>query len=145
LDFNRKRPIANQRNSGNSEAARNSLAEGQEGLLDMPQPIAVGSGDKWSCPICGNVYKSLYFVKNHMRIVHAGMKRYSCPLCDKRFGYSNVLRDHMRLHEMHGVVLPPSPLVASAAAAVGRGTAASPAYPQSLATHHPQSLAHVAA
>ncbi|MBL7999712.1 MAG: C2H2-type zinc finger protein [Candidatus Kapabacteria bacterium] len=109
LDCNRKRPIANQRNSGNSEAARNSVAEGQEGLLDMPQPIAVGSGDKWSCPICGNVYKSLYFVKNHMRIVHAGMKRYSCPLCDKRFGYSNVLRDHMRLHEMHGMVLPPSP------------------------------------
>ena len=76
---------------------------------NLPQPIPVGSGDKWSCPICGNVYKSLYFVKNHMRIVHGGMKRYSCPLCNKRFGYSNVLRDHMKLHEMQMPPPPPPP------------------------------------
>ena len=47
------------------------------------------------CPICGNFYKSNYFLKRHMN-VHTLEKRFPCPMCGARFSQKDNMRSHMK-------------------------------------------------
>ena len=52
--------------------------------------------DHWPCNQCGKVLTSKYNLKDHIEVVHEGIKKFSCKYCEQNFGYENDLRRHIQ-------------------------------------------------
>ena len=52
------------------------------------------------CKICGKTFKSIFFLKKHISVVHEGEKPPLCPSCGKSFETKESLKRHEeRIHE----------------------------------------------
>ena len=52
------------------------------------------------CDICGCCLKSKYYLEDHKKIVHQGLKSHSCDYCGKVFASRSTLNGHVgRMHE----------------------------------------------
>ena len=52
------------------------------------------------CKICGKTFKSVFFLKKHISVVHEGEKPPLCPSCGKSFETKESLKRHeARIHE----------------------------------------------
>ena len=48
------------------------------------------------CPKCGRVFKQKYYLKEHIKAVHEGVKRYKCSKCQKKYSKKSDLQRHQR-------------------------------------------------
>src|SRR5581483_8095251 len=64
----------------------------------MKQHILKNKREKYPCTICDSTFLSKQGLKEHIQIIHEGMKRYFCKLCNKGFYNYNNLDDHIRFH-----------------------------------------------
>merc|ERR1739838_510464 len=53
-------------------------------------------GNGGECIICHKTFASEYKVKQHVEMVHKGLKRYQCELCPKKFYDKADLGRHVR-------------------------------------------------
>ena len=52
------------------------------------------------CDICGTCLKSKYYLEDHKKSVHEGLKRFACSYCGKLFASKSTLSGHIgRMHE----------------------------------------------
>ena len=52
------------------------------------------------CDICGSCLKSKYYLEDHKKSVHQGLKNFSCSYCGKVFASKSTLNGHVgRMHE----------------------------------------------
>lgn len=64
-------------------------------LAEFNGSLAVGGH---LCKLCGESFKTSYYLSKHKRI-HTGQERpHVCQLCDKRFTQRGQLRKHLRIH-----------------------------------------------
>ncbi|XP_055372927.1 zinc finger protein ZFP2-like [Condylostylus longicornis] len=54
----------------------------------------------FQCEMCGNYYKTKFYLKRHQRSAHVDPEfwPHQCELCNKRFAQSEYLVEHIRIH-----------------------------------------------
>ena len=51
-----------------------------------------------SCSQCNNTFVNESNLRDHIDIVHQGIKKFKCGLCNQTFGYKSHLNDHLMSH-----------------------------------------------
>ncbi|KFB41632.1 hypothetical protein ZHAS_00009245 [Anopheles sinensis] len=53
----------------------------------------------FECQHCTRKFSNTSNLRQHIDLVHRGLRSYECGKCGKRFGYSHKLKEHMNAHE----------------------------------------------
>ncbi|XP_030561643.1 zinc finger protein 569 isoform X1 [Drosophila novamexicana] len=70
----------------------------QESDSEMDNTVVSLSNAENICPYCQREFKRKTHLKDHVRLVHEGLRPYKCDFCQRSFGLARTLRIHIMGH-----------------------------------------------